>query len=733
MAEVVQEPYEIDLTDSKTLLISDFEGTTPTAHFAKFKEYCTGVNTETSVVDKTNRVIFLGDVFDNTAQFGPNCTGEECKDPDDDEGNCVDNSNYVALETIKLLVDNEERCKFVVGNRDINKIKLIPFFSFESGEEWWTKGESYAEIVKNLMTVLLTNTDPWLIKDQQLKYFRPFWRNTDASFNEGWIEKKNINIVKFYDRFERIFGKDPAPGTMSALVTLKCIPNELFPNMEEFYKAVDDQYKKNQLKYEVNWRKKVRAILTITVFMRMLDKKLWFDGKQNRKELEKKEFRVLDGYLFRYLSIACPAYYAEYQNNLFLFAHGGIKNDFVEKDGKEEIDKIKGRDIKAWGNMLEYKQNGGALDLDNKIIKSINYYNKAFLELVNKFFDEPINNPNGDWVKPMLTLLDLSAGVKENPNQVKQPYMENLDRHKGNYEKIYNVFGHASISAGYTFGKTRDDTNNKIKGNNTYFLSTDYSTTLFKNGIVCDPKNKGENSVYNKNYLLAILDTTDDKLALNIDGHVYLQNDKPYKFKNYTKEKTIKDFDAEIKADIAGKQIEKNKKIFLPPEVKIEGVDETIIIIFDKTKNLLTEIDAIDKQNDSDCCTFNGIATIGDSICSIYSNVNKGKTHAIIALPYEGGKNEIVANAAESAKTSADANAVADAKDASSLVDANAENKPVPFPATPAPSNPATAPAPAPATALATPAPATPAKKTTPAKKQPALKNPKPACETRHL
>ena len=412
--------YEIDLNNSKTLLISDFEGTTPTTHFAKFKEYCTGIN------DTTKRVIFLGDVFDNTAQFGDNCTGDVCEDPDIDKDNCVDNSNYVALETIKLLVDNEKKCKFVVGNRDINKIKLIPFFSFQSGEKWWIKGNSYTEIVKNLIIALPPESDPWLIKKEQLKYFRPFWSSKPTEYNKGWIEKEDsIKIDDIYNRFERIFGKDPAPGTMSALVTLKCIPDELFPGkekMEDFYRAVDDQYTKDKPLYDVDWRKRVRAALTITVFMRMLDKELWEKNPlKNNKEIDKTEFKALDGYLYYYLTQAPAAYYAEYKTNLFLFAHGGIKNDFVEKDGKEEIDEIKGRDITAWGEKLKYIKTGGALDPENKIIKSINYYNKAFLELVKKFFDEPINKPDGDWVKTMLTLLDLSAGGKDNPNQVKQP------------------------------------------------------------------------------------------------------------------------------------------------------------------------------------------------------------------------------------------------------------------------------------------------------------------------
>jgi len=651
MAEAVQEPYEIDLTDSKTLLISDFEGTTPTAHFAKFKEYCTGIDNKGNVYP-TNRVIFLGDVFDNTAQFGPKCKGEECKDPDDDEGNCVDNSNYVALETIKLLVDNEERCKFVVGNRDINKIKLIPFFSFKNGEKWWTKGNSYEEIVNNLMTKL--NDNPWLVQKEQLKYFRPFWSSKPEEYNKGWLVDNEIKFIDIYDRFERIFGKDPAPGTMSALVTLKCIPNELFPDMMNFYgamltKAETTDNEEKDKKLHNDWRKRVRAALTITVFMRMLDKELWNENKSKiNGEIDKKEFKALDGYLYYYLTKAPAAYYAEYNKNLFLFAHGGITNDFVKGDGKFEIDEKKRRDLKEWITIInerKIEKKGGGVNQKNKIIKSINNYNNEFMGLLNQFFDTKFDDPNGKWILPMLTLLDLSAGAKKNPNQVKEPYGENLDKYKDTYEKIYNVFGHASISTGYTFGKTRNK-KGEVIGKDTYFLSTDYSTTLFKNGINCSPEERGENSDYNKNYLLAILDgTSDSSLKLNIIGKLILKNvtekntnkkKKNYVFR-YGSEKNIADFDELIRQT-------ETETLFLP-----DTVEKTDKVELNFDTNLLDKIDNIDKVNTSTNCLFNGIATLKEKEYYVYSNIFKDKKpHSIILLPFEGGAqvNPVEANIA---------------------------------------------------------------------------------------
>ena len=108
----------------------------------------------------------------------------------------------------------------------------------------------------------------------------------------------------------------------------------------------------------------------------------------------------------------------------------------------------------------------------------------------------------------MLQLLQLSAPVKNNvikneakfnedysPIQKKQPTDKNLDEFiKDNVKNVYNIFGHAAISAGYSFGKAKDS-------ENTYFIDTDFSTTLFKDDISCEK--------YNQNFLALTLQTED--------------------------------------------------------------------------------------------------------------------------------------------------------------------------------------------------------------------------------
>jgi hypothetical protein len=614
------------IAKGKTLLISDFEGTTPTKHFDEFARYCT-----------TEQVIFLGDVFDNTAQTVKNCEKDSCKDPDDDTGNCVNVDNYCALKTIKLLVDNEDRCKYVVGNRDVNKIKLLPFFSFSQGEPWWTDGDSYHDIVNNLLLKLEEDADPWLIKTKDKKYFRPFWNNNKVEYLERWVNNKKITGQKkvinekgeekkeniweadtkplsdILNRFEWIFGKDPDSGTMSAVVTLKCMPDELCSHME--YKNFAGFLEKIDNKEDtVEFKKKVRAALTITIFMRMLSNvPVQISGSPNIRT-EVWEYDTLDGYLYHYFEKAAPAYYAEHKNNLFLFAHGGITDKFVKESGKNGIDDINKLTEADWNSVLEYKEpkKGGGIKDKPQIPNSITYYNEGYLKLLHNFlkietkqkiFDETV------WYKQMLSLLKLSAGnvsgvTEYYPNQVKEPSDTVLDSYyDGN---IYNVFGHASASVGYSFGKARNKKNGELLGTRTYFLNTDYSTTLFKDGLVCNPP-AGADSDYNKNYLICVLDTqktnTQD-FKLTIEGTLILKN----------KPKEYDVFDKSI-----DKKIQEEKlTLFVPTGTEIS---EPVKLEFDGEQNLLDVIKEVDETNKTEICKYNGNAKYNGKKFNVFSNM----------------------------------------------------------------------------------------------------------------
>ena len=511
------------IKDSELLIISDFEGTTPKTQFEKFAEYARGGAEGV----KNKKVIYLGDVFDSTVLL-------KSKESTESKEGCVQDDNYCALQSVKLLVDNPAQCKYVVGNRDLNKIKLLPFFQFKTGEKWWNPAgaTSYESIVDKLLAE--DEKEVWLVggkdaagkdKDTTMDFFKPFWNIGKWNTKKSITARATKNYTKIYDRFEALFGVDGIEGTMSAINTLKSIPNEMFASQSD--NMTIDKFIAKLTKKTAD-KNVVRAALVITLFMRMLDKDLWKEGDAAQKEKKVGDFGALDGYLYKYITEAKPAYYAvsDQEKNLLLFAHGGITKDFVTGKGTKATELLA---TVKWDEVLNLQPpplTGGA---GNPITDSIDNFNGKYNELLTAFFAKkyegtPAPAKLEDYTG-MLTLLQLSAGfanpkIKEkftveggefkddklSPIQRKDASYENLDEFISPYNKIYNIFGHYSVSAGYSFGKSTGSAK-------TYFINTDYSSSLFKDGIDCTDD-------YNDNYLQLKLDTKTNRLFL--DGTVIL-------------------------------------------------------------------------------------------------------------------------------------------------------------------------------------------------------------------
>ena len=513
-----------------------------------------------------------------------------------------------------------------------------------------------------------------MINEADVKYFRPFWKtitdktnkniynSEDYTKNPIWMEDENRkDINNIYDRFELIFGKDASIGTMSALVTLKCIPNEVIGsgNMKNFYESVLNI----DVEKDVEKKKEIRAALTIAIFMRMLDKNLWKKEKSERdKYTEVSRFGALDGYLYYYLMNAPAAYYGEIDKNLFLFAHGGITQNFLDKGGQ-----INKKTIVGWDETVKNKQGskkyweeekakrkaekaakeekGGGGDKEGGEIQiqfQIQKYNKECHDLLQNFFNKVsiskkisknLKEELHMWVGPMLSLLNLSAGTKTNPNQKKDPSNENLDTYAGNYEKLFNVFGHASVSSCYTLGKAKESTK-------TYFINTDFSTTLFKADIACDDN-------YNNNYLLLILDPIGENgLKLTCEGKIFLntdyqlKNDEPYTIKNID---TVHD---ENKPGKPGKPELIAQNLIAPQSIAPEFINP---IVFDSEQNLIDIIDEVNYMNQTNNFCFNGMVKIGEiKYLMLSSKYSKVKT-SIALIPYNVAVAEDAAAVAEDA------------------------------------------------------------------------------------
>ena len=509
-------------------IFSDYEGTTSTQQIKNF---------DSIFEDGSNKkCIYLGDLFDN-ANFKDKTLEDEGKSI------CIKDDNYCVLKMLKSFVDNPDKCKYVVGNRDINKIKLLPLLqnNDNDNDKWWTNGSTYQEIVINLITNFYTTNDSkTFFKINDMKNFAPFWKWT----KEGWKNCKNTNWISnlvdntptklynkiennLYDRFNKIFGQDCSKGTMSADYTIRGIPNELLGgNIDAEINTISNILKKkhNNIDFEnLNFEKEIRSAIVFTLFMRMLDNNLYNKNINRDKSITK--LGNLDGYLYEYLNKASPALYAIKEANLYLFAHGGITNNFFEstQNAFSLLKTINWNDVINLNINLkkpeENKPEENNLEENNKNLNKINTFNNQYFECLSKVFNNynknittnittniTSNKINEDILdEDILILLSLSATVENNDNikssgyssnlspiQPKLPINAELTKNIKKYTKIYNICGHASSGiGGYGYKE------NKNKEKSTVFINTDTSGSLFKENI-CNVKIQKK---YNDNYL----------------------------------------------------------------------------------------------------------------------------------------------------------------------------------------------------------------------------------------
>jgi hypothetical protein len=494
----------------ETLIYSDFEGTLPIKQIENFKNI---------FGEEPKQIVYLGDIFDNTGGCGDKYS----------------NDNFCALKTLKYLVDYPEKSRYVVGNRDINKIKLVPLLQFADDSKWWLSESDnpdlnvnsftnetniYINIVSKLMIKIFNNKEKnksiW--KVETMKDYIPFWSKKTDELNEKWITKGEKYITDkmttLYDRFLRIFGTDTSVGTMSADNTLKCIPNELF---QDDIDSIINKIKENTNTTNTNNTNEIRSAIVFTVFMRMLDKDL-YKSKSMPISFSLNKIGDLDGYLWKYLTTSSPALYAKQNNDLLLFSHGGITQEFLKiSDNKTGLDILS---IVDWKSVLSGKisNNEVILSKDINIIDKIESYNKKYFEILNKCFENFSKFKNNEFNTEIMVLLSISAPAENNsvikangyttsnlsPIQPKLPITSILTKAEENIN-VFNFCGHASAGFGYGFKKVADYM---------YFISTDFSSSLYKKGI-CSPN-------YNNNFLSLTIKYDANKFNLNLKGEIFL-------------------------------------------------------------------------------------------------------------------------------------------------------------------------------------------------------------------
>jgi len=469
---------------SKTFAISDLEGFYPDQVLPMYNSI---------KYDKLNEIIVCGDIIDSTIKSTPTPSILELK------------SNN--LKTIYDIVVNSNIC-LTFGNRDLNKIKVGPLTELC----YYGQDENSRKLINSFNSGDLENLNIttfyniFNIKEkrwcQNMSNWYPFWGEKIIDNIDYWKNNNEpIKIVKegkpepylfFEKRFHKIFGTDTTVGTMNAHNLLKTIPMELGLYAESF-----PEY---------------NAFIVLAVFKSMLQKvKFNDDGKLYKILYNPISYPNINQSIFKGLLYSL---FTDNKNqmiikrtdyaNTYLFSHGGVSIDIIERNTLQELDDILNdintfelRDKITDVNKLRggYYKNT-TIDIDQQIEK----FNTRMKEIIMKIFDEDykiLNKPTSNMLllliaitpfdcktfysktlsKPDVilkcknlgilntnsSLISTMAGIKELRSQNKIFYYGN---------RLFNIFGHSPNG----FGPTVDLFENDI--HKTYLVNLDTSNTF---------------------------------------------------------------------------------------------------------------------------------------------------------------------------------------------------------------------------------------------------------------
>lgn len=528
-------------TEEEVLIVSDVEGYMPFTQSSKIMEH----------IHHDWHLVYCGDLFDYTVIPGmkrPNENGYESEI-----------SRCCALKLLKYLVE-KNNCYSVLGNRDINKIRLWQYVQNKEQTKWWTlSGDDEAKFnefrdlhlgkfyipsnIKDeynnemlLLTFLATKLmceggdkpDFWLIED--VSQFYPYWNATNKKVSDwyGWeLDGKNeLDTSKgsyLVQRYKAMFGADPMVGTMSAQNTDIGFFYDLCRDKETvdyFVTLLGDKFE--------TWL----SALTFVIYARLSDPTL---KDPTLKDSEDAPYGwSLDGYLYRFLTESPIVAYCKGINDLFLFSHGGLHSDF---DGKlpgftknQQFWKI----IDDSKNDIKTQQGGSIMSLTQ-----IDEYNQECHQLMDKYFTmeheatistelQTINAlacgvktflkklcPDKDNLDKCSTFSKLANEEDEKDalsyKRTRSPVVAEISSIKSdtkpliNYDgRITNIFGHVPSGFGYTFGHY----NEKHR-----YICTDFSQSFFKNKFDID------DATYDENYQVLYCDL---KLgSFSLEGQIY--------------------------------------------------------------------------------------------------------------------------------------------------------------------------------------------------------------------
>ena len=534
---------------TKTFAISDLEGFYPDQVLPIYNDIKTS---------KQDEIIICGDIIDSTIKGTPTTSILQLK------------SNNI--KTIYDIVTNSN-ILLTFGNRDLNKIKVGPLtelcYDGKDKEEEdlidkFNNGDLESLNITTYHRIAIIGKKRWC---QNLSNWYPFWGEKIVDNIDYWkdnnepremVKNGNSKICLFFEkRFHKIFGTDTSVGTMNAGNLLKTIPMEL------------GLYTESMPNYN--------AFIVLAVFKSMLQKvKFNNDGKVHNILYNPNRSRIINQSIFKGLLYSL---FTDDKNNMiikrtdnlntYLFSHGGVSSDIIERNTLEELDIIlndpKTSDLRDKITDVNKLRGGYYKNSTVDIDRPIENFNIKMKEIIIKIFHENYKILN----KPSTNMLLLLIAIT--PFECKTFYSKILSSEEATTKcKDYGILNINSNLISTMAGIIELRSQNKIfyHGNRLFNIfghsPNGFGPTvdLFENDI-------------NKTYLVN-LDTSNTFLSTSSNQSLY---DQSYKTSSYI--------------------LIENDKIKLFTDIYIKSTENEQINIVDNNESLFTDIEIKDGDNDT--------------------------------------------------------------------------------------------------------------------------------------
>ena len=551
-------------------------------------------------------IIYLGDLFDSS-----------CK------GKCTDsqiiNRFSFNIRNIKYLKDHIKKFQIFLGNRDINKLKLLELLKFKEDKGWndILIKDNIVDAAKELVNTLnnspqaqssppaaaepaaaaaaaaasaaaasavaavvaektLQSAPPAAVA-AQWKYnnnlewdkggFKPYWNKEKW---KNWENDFKIEIKTCNQMFDRIFGADPKTGTMSAGLLKDSIYNEIT--------QLDSSGKQSlQSESDLSEFKSAVALVVFKLLMMKKEDTMKKNDTIGNNNISYKLKQFVNDYSFVDLLLQNNVHFCkaiDNGNNILCFSHSGIQENIMTTD---EFNKIE---------INKYKEpKGGKITGITATVENVNNLN----EHLKKELEELINSTGDDIPEKIYKFLYISAGFKQKSPIVVDKYTDFIIDHNRqiteNGKNTIQFTGHQPVGIATLFNISRRNNDNDKDNYNMVFSIDRYNNVDNLANFKQDQYNKYSSNLYlNKGKLIEL--KTD--IEFNNNAKIF-----EYNSENTIKQKSIK---INNQIDLENSEIIIGDKIL--DEKQLESFDEQDLTKFLKKNKIkfLSDLEGLDLQ-----------------------------------------------------------------------------------------------------------------------------------------